>query len=153
MTTPLQLDGYIIDTLLVEPNVRFDPENEGEQAEPTASARHLLKEGDAFSHQLVLRVEIEPGEEDVSTPYRIAVIGRAFFTLGETDQDEEAQARLVVLNGSAILLGMLRSQVAQVTALGRWGTFLIPAINLVEALKNGHEAADETEPAERAEDE
>lgn len=139
MTTPLQLDGYIIDTLLVEPNVRFDPESEDVQAEPSASARHLLKQGDESGHQLVLRVEIEPPEEDVSSPYRIAVIGRAFFTLGESDLDDEAEARLVVLNGSAILLGMLRSQVAQVTALGRWGTFLIPAINLVEALKNGHE--------------
>lgn len=151
MTTPLQLDGYIIDTLLVEPNLRFDPENEGDQAEPSASARHLLKEGDASSHQLVLRVEIEPNEDDATTPYRIAVIGRAFFTLGETDLDEEGQARLVLLNGSAILLGMLRSQVAQVTALGRWGMFLIPAVNLVEALKNGHDIDGVTEATTEAE--
>jgi preprotein translocase subunit SecB len=43
---------------------------------------------------------------------------------------------LVIVNGAAILFGLLRGQVAQVTAMSHYGTFLLPPVNLVEAFND-----------------
>jgi preprotein translocase subunit SecB len=55
-------------------------------------------------------------------------------------------ANLVAFNGASILFGLLRGQLAQVTAFARWSTFLMPPVNLVEAFAKAFEREDE--PAE-----
>jgi preprotein translocase subunit SecB len=62
-------------------------------------------------------------------------VGRAYFHVSDELEESEV-ARYILFNGSAILLGLLRAQVSQVTALGRWGTFLLPPVDIVQALAN-----------------
>jgi len=94
----------------------------------------MTKVDDPDSHQIVLDVKFKPAATGAA-PYKGRIVGRGFFRITE-ELDEAAIARYVLLNGSAILLGLLRAHVAQTTALGRWGQFLIPPVNLVEAFQN-----------------
>lgn len=127
-TTPLQLDAYIIDALEVEALPDFDQTREFIGVNVDVKHEHLTCDTDSLAHQLVLAVPFEPVEGG-SAPYRGRIVGRGFFRVAE-DLDAEQTAQYIIVNGSAILLGLLRAQVAQVTALGRWGTFLLPPVNL-----------------------
>lgn len=130
-TTPLQLDAYVVDVLEIETLQEFDQTRGVIGLNIDVKPEHLVCDTDPLSHQLVLSVPFEPSE-DGSAPYRGRIVGRGFFSVS-TELDLEQTAQYVIGNGSAILLGLLRAQVAQVTALGRWGTFLLPPVNLQAA--------------------
>jgi len=132
VSTPLQLSGYCVDLLKVEANARFDKRREitvSVGVDP--QALHHAK--DPALHQIVLTVSFERAKGDPKgTPYTGKIVGRGFFRLEPSDLSDADKANLVLLNGSSILLGLLRAQVAQVTALGSNGVFLLPPVNLVE---------------------
>ncbi|MGI5939305.1 MAG: hypothetical protein ACOX8V_01195 [Thermoleophilia bacterium] len=136
-TTPLQLDAYIIDTLEVEALPDFDQTRQGIGLNMDVKHEHLTCDADPLAHQLILTVPFEPAEGG-SAPYRGRIVGRGFFRVTE-DLGAEQTAQYVIVNASAILFGLLRAQVAQVTALGRWGTFLLPPVNLHVALSKAAE--------------
>ena len=139
-TMPLQLDAYLIDLLEVEALLDFDETREVVGLTVNVEPQHLLCETDPLAHQLLLSVPFEPIEPG-SAPYRGRVVGRGFFHVSdELDPDQTVQ--YVIVNGAAILLGLLRAQVSQVTALGRWGTFLLPPVNLHEAFVGSEMRAD-----------
>ena len=94
---------------------------------------------------MALSVRFGPAEGSCA-PYRGEIAGRAFFRVTDEDDLDKA-ANLVAFNGASILFGLLRGQVAQVTAFARWSTFLMPPVNLVEAFAKAFEREDE--PAER----
>ena len=127
-TTPLQLNAYIVDVLEVEALLDFDQTHEVIGLNMDVKPQHLICDTDPSAHQLLLEVPFEPTEAG-SAPYRGRIVGRGFFSISE-ELDVEQTAQYIIGNGSAILLGLLRAQVAQVTALGRWGTFLLPPVNL-----------------------
>lgn len=131
MKTPLQLDAYLLDRLEVEALEDFDDARESSDLHMEVEPQHLVCEGDPLAHQLTLRIPFGPSEPG-SAPYRGVLSGRAFFRVSqELDSDQVAQ--YILVNGSAILFGLLRGQISQVTAMSRWGTLLLPPINLVEA--------------------
>lgn len=134
MTTPLQLDDYCIDRFEVTALAGFKAKRDAIKVEVDVTPQHMTKIDDPHSHQIVLDVKFKPSGSGLA-PYKGRIIGRGFFRITE-ELDEDAVARYVLLNGSAILLGLLRAHVAQSTALGRWGQFLIPPVNLVEAFEN-----------------
>ena len=70
--------------------------------------------------------------------------GRAFFHFDDPDLPDVEKSRIIKLNGASILFGLLRAEVAHVTALGRYGPMLLPAVNLIEAFR-----ARSREPAEK----
>ena len=144
-TMPLRLDAYLIDVLEVETLSDFEEGRESVGLNVDVQPQYLICETDPSVHQLVLTVPFGPTEQG-SAPYRGRIVGRAFFSVSE-DLDPEQTAQYVIGNGSAILLGLLRAQISQVTALGRWGTLLLPPVNLNEAftgLAGDEEGEDET---------
>jgi preprotein translocase subunit SecB len=124
----LQLESYLIDRLSIEALETYD-DSKGRldiRVDPTVF-RH---KDDELARQLLIDVKFGPAEAG-SAPYSGRVVGRAFFRLAE-GLDEKTSEQYVLFNGSAILYGLLRAQVCQVTALGPWGTLLLPPVNLVE---------------------
>ncbi len=138
MTTPLQLDAYVIDRLQVDTLENFDDGATTMSVHTDVDPTHLLCNEDPAAHQLRLKVVFGPSQPG-SAPYSGEIVGRAFFHVSD-DLNAEDTARYILLNGSAILFGLLRAQVAQVCALGRWGAFLLPPVNFVEALEQKAEA-------------
>jgi len=133
MSTPLRLSGYCIDLLKVEANARFDGRRE-RTVSVSVEPQTLHHATNPAMHQIVLTVSFGRVKGDPKgAPYAGTIVGRGFFHLEPNDLSEDAQANLLLLNGSSILLGLLRAQVAQVTALSSNGVFLLPPVNLVEA--------------------
>lgn len=136
----LQLDGFVLDQLSVTANEDYDEDSGTDSVELTLQAAPLVNNDDASEHQLILSVGFSP-VEGKSCRYSGNVAGRAYF---RTDQDltDDEVGQYVFVNGSAILYGLLRGQVATVTACARWGMFLLPAANLVDAFVGGIEASE-----------
>jgi len=140
MISPLRLDAYRIDKLLVEANQEFDRRDEAKVA-IDVDPEHLMHKEQENVHLLTLKVTFGVADEDVKgTPYTGEIVGRAFFHLDSEDLKQADVATLVILNGSAILYGLLRAQIAQVTALSRFGAFLLPPANLIAAFRAKAEA-------------
>lgn len=142
-TTPLQLDAYLIDALQVEALANFDEARSAIALEMDVGPQYLMRKDDPHAHQIALSVTFGPKDEG-SAPYRGRVEGRAFFHVDNTLSEEDT-ASYILLNGAAILFGLLRAQVAQITALGPWGTLLLPPLNLVEAFAKKAEQAGKAE--------
>jgi preprotein translocase subunit SecB len=140
-TAPLRLDFFLIDRLEVAAVAGFKPERGDVDVDIDVQPQHLRSADDDHKHQIVLDVRFKPAKTN-SAPYRGRVVGRGFFSVAD-ELDEADVARYVVYNGSAILLGLLRAQVAQVTALGRWGQYLIPPINLVATFASEAASSDD----------
>ena len=134
MDSPLQLDRYQIDVLEVTANESCAGPGVPVVADIGILPKMFSHKDDPSRHQVILELTFRsaPGQEVL--PYEVHVKGRAFFHV-EGDVDADEASNLVRFNGSAILLGLYRGLVAQVTAQGPNGTFLIPPLNLVAAFE------------------
>lgn len=150
MTSPLQLDAYYVDELSYHTIDDFDDTGEGPQAQPNVEASHYTREDDPLAHQLVLKISTPAwGEGGPTDPYDVRIAGRAFFRILDESLPEESRRKLIVLNGSVILLGLLRAHVSQATALGRYGPMLLQPVNLYEAYERGLLGAEAAETEEQ----
>jgi preprotein translocase subunit SecB len=131
----LRLEDYYIEALKVRANDAFDRKAGRIEYDIVPKAQFFTLKDNPNRHQLFLALDTKgkPGKPRLN-PYQIHISARAFF---ETDDGlpQEDKDRLILLNGSAILVGLLRAHIAQVTALSRYSTLLLEPINLVEALK------------------
>jgi preprotein translocase subunit SecB len=106
------------------------------QVQVALKIEHLLSQEDPTAHQLVMTLKIEPGDAESVLPYSLQITGRGVFRIEADDLSDDERNRLLILNGGSILLGMLRSQIITLTGVGRNGRFVIPAINLTEAIEH-----------------
>jgi preprotein translocase subunit SecB len=140
MISPLRLDHYLIDSVEIEANTAYDRRDEL-VGTMDVDPQHLLHKERPDVHQLVLTVAFGLSDEDPSgAPYTGRIVGRAYFHLEGEDLSEQDKVNLIVVNGAAILYGLLRGQVAQITAMSHFGSFLLPPVNLVEAFNRKAEA-------------
>jgi preprotein translocase subunit SecB len=146
-TAPLQLEAYFIESLSMKSNPQFDPSVESYEGQIAVEPQHLVNVGNENLHQLVLRVKYVPKQgAETRLPYSIDITGRGFFAFTEPDMPRERRVEMLALNGTSILFGLLRAEVAHVTALGESGSILLPAVNLAQTLaewarKQGRRAA------------
>lgn len=148
MISPLRLDKFFIDRIQVEANVEYDKRDELVLI-LDVDPQHLRHTEEPDVHQLVLAVHFGKAEEDAAgTPYFGEAVGRALFHIEGADMSEEEKAQLVLMNGAAILYGLIRGQIAQITAMSHFGVFLLPPTNLVQAFKNKLALAESSAVAE-----
>ena len=136
MDSPLQLEGFHIKRLSVAENPAYVEQTDFE-GNLTIEPEVMVHRSEANRYILALRIGWHPKSgAEARLPYDVDVEGEAFYRLEEPcDLDDKEMGRLLLLNGSAILFGLLRAQVAQVTALGVNGMVLLPPVNLVDALR------------------
>ncbi|MCE5253041.1 MAG: hypothetical protein LLG45_02340 [Actinomycetia bacterium] len=134
-SSPLQLDQYTIEAFSFKTNAEFDEAKKGEGI-LSVFPELLVHKTDERKVLLRLRVRYRPDPSNPdSVPYDVDVSGEGFFSLAESELSPEEERHLLLFNGSAILYGLLRAQIAQATALGPHGPMLLPVANLVPALK------------------
>lgn len=137
MSCLFQLENYKIEHVVVVLNEAYDaslPSHTGNIASSLNVAPHKQ---DPLRFRLTLDVRIDPTEkrEKEFFPYRIAIKGRAAFVFKEGCGREEVD-KFMRLNGASILYGLLRAQIAQITAQSVHGQFLLPTVNFTEAAKD-----------------
>jgi hypothetical protein len=139
----LQLSSYTLDSIAVRPNSRYKRTNDasGVTGKIALDADGPTEAG-PNSYTLSLDVRIAPLKGHSNRlPYYVQVAGTATFWLPTPESlDSDGKNRVLLLNGSSILYGMLRTHVAELTALGRNGQLLMPTLNLVDAFEAETEA-------------
>ena len=141
MLSALQLDAYYLERLQIEVNPKQPEGAEDGSLEETYSIQfkpEIKQAPDALQFMVFLSVDCK-GDRKKAKFKRIRVDLRGFFSLpGDTPQ--ELVEQFIGLNGFAILYGIMRGIVSQVTGPTVCGSYLLPTLNLVEALQpNGKE--------------
>lgn len=134
MQPPLELQDYWIEELIVQAN----PEYVEQKASPAILPEidfHIAKAPRQKKFLICMTIGILRKEEmKISTPYRIVVtISGHYHFRNETD--EQTIKKMLAPNGLAILYGIARATVAQATACGRHGKFLLPTVDLIEIIR------------------
>jgi preprotein translocase subunit SecB len=132
----LQLNNYVIDGISVMPNPKYVESVAKRAGNVSATIRIAPHKEDEKKYKLSLEIQAKPvpRKEKEFYPYMVTVGGTAFFTFENPCPREEADKALR-LNGASILYGLLRAQVAQITAQSTYGQFLLPTLNFVEMSK------------------
>jgi preprotein translocase subunit SecB len=130
----LQLEAYFIESLSMKSNPQFDPSVERYEGHITVEPQHLVNVGNEDLHQLVLRIKYAPKQgAEARLPYLIDVVGRGFFSFDAPEMAREQRVEMLAVNGASILFGLLRAEVAHITALGAAGSILLPTVNLAQS--------------------
>lgn len=142
MSCLFQLENYKVEHVVIISEEGYDaslPSHTGNIASSLNVAPHKT---DPLRYRLTLEIRIDPTEqrEKEFFPYRVAIKGRAAFAFKEGCSHEEIN-KFMRLNGAAILYGLLRAQVAQITAQSVHGQFLLPTMNFVEAAEKSRKKA------------
>jgi preprotein translocase subunit SecB len=142
----LRLENYQIESLAVVQNETFNRKLPAHTADITTTATISPHKQNPQKYRLELEIQVKrtPTKEKEFFPYQVAIKGRAFFTVQCPRQKAE---HILRLNGAAILYGLLRAQVAQITAQSVHGQFLMPCLNFVEIAKAQKESE---EPKQKA---
>jgi preprotein translocase subunit SecB len=130
------LERYILDAIAVAPNDAYDKKASGQSLHIETSIGSAQHNTDPCRFMLRLEVKVGPDENKRLPPpaYTVMIRGRAFFAFKEIPTKDEAD-RFLQLNGASILYGLLRGHVAQITAQGPHGQFLLPTLNFLELQK------------------
>lgn len=148
MNCLFRLDHYQIESVSVILNEGYNPKLNAHTGDLTFTMSVAPHKKDA--HKFVLALELishpKQGHEVEFFPYSVAIKGRGFFSFKNRTEKAEVDKFLRV-NGAAILYGLLRGQVAQITAQSVHGQFLLPTVNFVEMQKQN---AKEDPPKRRA---
>lgn len=137
MSCQFRLEQYLIDHILVAQNDRYDASLQNHTGDVATVINVAPNQKNPSLYRVILDVQVKPTvkQENEFFPYQVAIKGRGFYAVKGANSPEESD-RLLRVNGAAILYGLLRAQVAQITAQSLHGQFLLPTMNFVEAYEN-----------------
>ena len=151
MSCLFRLDHYQIESVAVILNDGYDPELKAHTGDLTSTMTVAPHKGDAQKVMLVLEIMARPKKDHEAEffPYSVVVKGRGFFSFRNKIEKAEAH-KVLCVNGAAILYGLLRGQVAQITAQSVHGQFLLPTVNFVEMQNQAVKAEPPKQSAKKA---
>lgn len=137
MISPLRLENCFTEELTVKTNPSFAPGVEKKKEGKLQCEVELAgNKNDPSKFRVGLSVSVEPSMEyPALDPYLIQVKITGVFGFSGDLPSEETMHRMVSLNGSSILYGIARGLVIEVTGNGRWGKYILPAVNFVQLLE------------------
>lgn len=146
MSCQFQLNRYEVESVAVTPHDGHNPKLKSHTGDVTSKIQVAQHNKDPRKYLLVLEILVHPtkGREAKFYPYNIAIKGRGHFFFKEEAGDDVHRALNV--NGAAILYGLLRAQVAQITAQAVRGQFLLPPLNFVEMYEDKKENGRASKP-------
>ncbi|MBI3351501.1 MAG: protein-export chaperone SecB [Nitrospirae bacterium] len=133
MQSLLDIDNYFVEEIAVKVN----PEFRGKVVKSELNfSFDILRNGEETGKFMILmNIKIGHSSKGLgNTPYMIKLNLRGFFSFNPK-ADEVTINKMIGGNGLSILYGVARGIVAQVTANGPYGKFILPAANLTGALK------------------
>lgn len=130
MSCLFQLEQYGIEHVIVIPEKDYDPALKTHSGNVTASLNKAQHNEDPLRYRLTLETVVEPiqNSEINCFPYKVSIKGWAAFVFKEAYEEAEVE-RFMNLNGASILYGLMRAQIAQITAQSIYGQFLLPTVN------------------------
>lgn len=136
----LQLDKYFIDELHVTAIDRAPTDPAGDRGLINVSFNIMEHTRLRGKYRLSLRIDYSSPSDEAQSPYEIHACIQGVFSFPTMKRVGKRAIGTLAYNGSAILYGLLRGHVAQITGLGIHGPFLLPTVNLMETLRKGTES-------------
>ena len=126
--SPLQLEHYFFTHIELDAHPNADPKNEMDFGADVECAQH---EEDPRRWMLTLNVVLKAEEDDAPPPYtgEFEIVGM-FKVIDE--YPEEKVAKLVHINGAAILYGTVREMVTNMTARGPFPPIILPTTTFID---------------------
>ena len=144
MQSLLNIDEYFVEEILVKTNADFKKQKRGERGELEEKGEikttvNIKRRGNEpiFMIRMVIKVN-NTKKSFVNAKYQILLDIKGFFSFAK-NTDEETISKMIHINGSTILYGVARGVIAQITANCEYGKFILPAMNLLAAIKKSKE--------------
>lgn len=136
MIADLNFENYTLESFSCQANMDFKEEDTPEKKEGKIQlALNVKKKSGVPDYMIEMEIGLNKEEDSFrANPYRISMKILGFFTFKD-GTDTKKMSAMVHLNGSAMLYGIARGIVAQITANGPHGRFLLPSVNIKEVLK------------------
>lgn len=130
MISLLQVENYLILESSFKSNSNFKPD-EDVQISIEVNRQQLFHESDPKKFSVTMRVIMGPGDDkpNPNFPWSIDVVGQGFFKFIQLPPSDEDIRKYIDLNAMPILYSLIRGYVAQATALGPSGRFIMPTLN------------------------
>lgn len=134
MSALLNIDQYFLENIHVRTNPAYKESDQGLEAAIKASVE-VRRRGPEPDFMISMSIEVNKEKKVFMTsPYYILIRIVGYFSFVE-NTDETMIKKMIGLNGPAVLYGVARGVVAQVTANCRFGKFILPTVNFVELTK------------------
>lgn len=135
MRALLELDQYFVDEFTLQANHEFSGPEEYEIDWDIDFNIGRSSDGKP-KFEVKLIIDVNQKEEFFrNSPYRLKLVITGYFHFPE-DTDEDQIKKMIAPNGLAILYGVARNTVSQLTGVARFGRFLLPSINLMTVINN-----------------
>ena len=134
MPALLEIDEYSIDGFSFQANADFDGEKE---ADNELDVDFNIGRATTGEPRFEVRLSIGLNQEDeqfAKAPYRLNLNLAGYFRF-QDGTDEETVTKMIAPNGLAILYGIARGTVAQVTGCSRFGKLVLPSVNFIELIR------------------
>ncbi len=129
----IQFEDMLFPVLEMRTNTGHNPQGERAGTQLLIN-QQLQKLGGESRYGLAVSLGSD-NRNSVNPPYHFMVEAYAIIVVKDSGLDAEAEARQVQTNGLSILVGSLRDRVAELTARGPWGRFLINPTSLSEPMQ------------------
>lgn len=136
LLAPLQLDRYLVDDLIFKCNAVAVPKGRTPQ-NPTISVDFDWKVGveDKNRFLMDMKVDLNEGQKfEEFEKHQIHLHLYGWFTFTQ-ELDEQTKAKMLATNASAMLYGIARSVVGNLTGSFGSGRYTLPVLNLLSVVK------------------
>lgn len=141
MQAQLNIDNYFVDDLVMKANPK-PPNVREKQSVIGVDFDIKSKHGDPLSYAIFMTLSVNGKDEELeNAEYRIALRIAGYFHF-EKETPKEMIGKLIAPNGLAMLYGVARGVVAQATANGRHGKFVLPSLNFIEIIQKKAKGAE-----------
>lgn len=140
MFANLSLDNYFFPEVVVKANPDFNSRVKNRVAEIGIERSIRRHQSNPAKYLVELRITVFPGagKNKRRCPIIADVTARGHFRFIKLPKTEEEIAKFIMLNAVAILYGLIRAQVAQISSIGPHGRFVLPTVDFIEMLKKVH---------------
>lgn len=133
MSSPLNLNQYLIDRVIFHANPMNDPEKAGKDTLNVVVEVRRRKKSRDFNIALTISIN-RSKKEAKKHPYSFEIGIWGNFTFAN-DVSEEDMLRMIQPLGTSILYGTARGYIGQLTGSAPYGCFVLPNINVYEMIK------------------
>jgi preprotein translocase subunit SecB len=139
MQALLNIDEYFVEEVRVRTNPDYVEPGQEQRAGQIKVALSMKKKGAEPEFMISMKLEVNKARRAFeASPYYVFLDITGYFSFHQgTEQD--TMDKMIGFNGPAVLYGVARGIVAQITANCRNGKFILPTVNFVELLKQQEE--------------
>jgi len=142
MQALLNINDYVVEELTVKGNADYQKPAKEQQGQIDIAFKAKRK-GKEPSFMITMIIELNKSKQAfANNAYYVYLKINGFFGFPK-DTPEEIMQKMIGLNGLVMLYGIARGVVAQATANGAHGKFVLPAVNFIELIKQNKKASDE----------